>query len=107
MRERLQTQSHGEIAALNTKRCDQVRYSVGDFVLVHRSSKMHANKTDFEYMGPYEMLHITNEGRYELKRVEARKHKIVKAAKEQLSLWPSEWSIAVNMGEILDLIDTK
>ncbi len=107
VRERLQTQSHEEIAALNTKRRDQVRYSVGDFVLLHRSSKMHASKTDFEYMGPYEIVHITNEGRYELKRVGARKHKIVKAAKEQLRLWPSEWSIAANMGEILDLIDTE
>lgn len=76
-------------------------------VLLHRASKLHASKTDFEFMGPYEVISITNEGRYELKRVGVTRHKIIKAAKEQLRLWPKDWSLGADLGDLLDLLENE
>lgn len=90
---------------INSSRSDSIQYSCGDFVLLYRASKMHASKTKFEYMGPYEVLGITAEGRYELKRV--GKNKIVKAAKEQLRPWLIDWCLSVDMNDLLDLIENE
>ncbi|KAJ3626841.1 hypothetical protein MTP99_017309 [Tenebrio molitor] len=83
VREKLQNAKSTEIDNLNKKRRDHVKYSVG----------------------PYEIMNITDQDRYELKRVGARKHKIIKAAKEQLRLWPNEWNMAAEMSELLDMPD--
>jgi len=90
---------------LNAKRRDQIEYKVGDFVLLHRDSRLHASKINFEFIGPYEIMNITDEGRYELKRLGVGQHKIVKAAKEQLRHWPKEWSQSANIGELLDFLE--
>ncbi|XP_046389227.1 uncharacterized protein LOC124171555 [Ischnura elegans] len=84
-------------AALNSRGRDTQQYSIGDFVLLHRASKLHASKADFEFLGPYEVREVTPEGRYELKRVGATRQRIVKAAKEQLRPWPKDWSAATDI----------
>lgn len=91
----------------NKKRRDNVQYSVGDFVLLHRASKLHASKTNFEFLGPYEIIKITKEGRYELKRVGKGKNQIIKAAKEQLRHWPTDWSLATDLSDLIDLFDSE
>lgn len=106
VRERLQASS-SSLGKLNKERRDNIKYSVGDFVLLHRASRLHVSKTNFEFLGPYEIRGITKEGRYELKRVGARKHKIIKAAKEQLRFWPAEWSVSSEMDKLLELLDAE
>lgn len=92
---------------LNMKRRNNKQYSVGDFVLLHRASKLHASKSKFEFLGPYEVINITDLGRYELRRVGPGKKNIVKAAKEQLRLWPTDWSLTTDMSDLLDLFETE
>ena len=46
-----------------------------------------------------------DENRYEIKRV--GKNKIVKAAKEQLRPWPIDWSLSVDMNDLLDMLESK
>jgi hypothetical protein len=106
VRERLQRNA-SDHEELNRRRRDNVQFPVGSFVLLHRQRKLHASKSNLEFLGPYEVVAITDEGRYELKRVGVRKHKIVKAAKEQLRLWPSEWTVAAEMSDLLDLLDAE
>jgi hypothetical protein len=92
---------------LNKKRRDTVHYSVGDFVLLHRSSKLHTSKSAFELMGPYEVMNITDKGRYELKRVGPAKKHFIKAAKEQLRWWPVDWSLATEMTDLLTFLELE
>lgn len=105
VRERLQAKASTNIAELNKKRRDTVEFKVGDHVLLHRASKLHASKSNFEFMGPYRIVNVTNEGRYELKRVGTGRHKIVKAAKEQLRVWPTDWSLATDVTDLLDYLE--
>ncbi|CAG9773238.1 unnamed protein product [Ceutorhynchus assimilis] len=51
-------------------------------------------------LGPYEIMGITSEGRYEIKRV--GKSLVTKDAKEQLRIWPSDWSMTMDMEELLE-----
>jgi hypothetical protein len=90
---------------LNQKRRDKARYVVGNFVLLHRASKLHASKSDFEYMGPYEIVNITEEGRYDLRKLGPGRKTIVKAAKEQLRLWPVDWSLGTDLEDLLITLD--
>ncbi|CAH2008626.1 unnamed protein product [Acanthoscelides obtectus] len=73
---------------------------------MHRDDKMHQGKLKYEFQGPFEIVGITPKGRYEMKRV--GKSLVTKAAKEQLRSWPSDWSMTVNMEELLvDLEDDE
>lgn len=56
---------------LNQKRRYTIQYAVGDFVLIHRASKLHISKSKFVFLGPYEIMIILKENRYELKWVGA------------------------------------
>jgi hypothetical protein len=91
---------------LNQKRRDNARYVVGNFVLLHRASKLHASKSDFEYMGPYEIVNITEEGRYDLRKLGPGRKTIVKAAKEQLRVWPVDWSLGTDLEDLLITLDS-
>lgn len=51
-------------------------------MLLHRDEKTELGKLSYEFMGPYDIIGITPEGPYQLKRV--RKILVNKAAKEQL-----------------------
>ena len=77
--------------SINKRRRDTITFGIGDFVLMHRDSKMHASKTNYEFMGPYEVLACLPNERYELKKVGS--NITTKAAKEQLRRWPTEWSL--------------
>lgn len=90
-------------SSANSKRRDTVTYSVGDFVLMHRDDKMHQSKMNYEFLGPYEVVSITKEGRYELRRI--GKSLITKASKEQLRKWPTDWSLTVDMPELLEQLE--
>ncbi|CAH1964857.1 unnamed protein product [Acanthoscelides obtectus] len=64
------------------KRRDKVQFSVGDFVLMHRDSQMPISTSDYEFLGPYEVIKCLENGRYEIKKVGTTI--VTKAAKEQL-----------------------
>lgn len=91
----------------NQKRRDSVEFSKGEFVLMHRDEKMHQKKLKYEFQKPFEVMGTTPEGRYELKRVE--KATVTKAAKEQLRRWLTDWSLTLEMPELLEMLkdDTK
>lgn len=89
----------------NTKRRDTKIFQVGDFVLMHRDDKMHQGKLSYEFDGPFEVVGITPQQRYELRRV--GKSTITKAAKEQLRIWPSDWSLTVDMPDLLELLEEE
>jgi reverse transcriptase-like protein/integrase-like protein/aspartyl protease len=102
VKERLDLAASKQIKA-NEKRTDTSRFAVGDFVLMHRDEKMHQGKLKYEFQGPYEIVGITPEGRYELRRV--GKTLVTKAAKEQLRQWPSDWSLTLNIPDLLEELD--
>ena len=43
-------------------------------VLMHRDSNMHDNKTDYEFLGPYEIVKCLVNGRYEIQKVGNKNH---------------------------------
>ena len=49
---------------------------------------MHQGKLKYEFQGPYEIMAVTPQGQYEIRRV--GKYYVTKAAKEQLRTWPTE-----------------
>lgn len=89
----------------NEKRRNNKNFKVGDFVLMHRDDRMHQGKLKYEFQGPFEIISITSEGRYEIRRV--GKSLLTKAAKEQLRMWPSDWSMTTNMEELFELIEDR
>ncbi|CAG9762608.1 unnamed protein product [Ceutorhynchus assimilis] len=89
----------------NTKRRDTKVFQVGDFVLMHRDEKMHQGKLSYEFDGPFEVVGITPQQRYELRRV--GKSTITKAAKEQLRIWPTDWSLTLDMPDLLELLEEE
>ncbi|CAH1122287.1 unnamed protein product [Ceutorhynchus assimilis] len=70
---------------------------------MHRDDRMHQGKLKYEFQGPFEIMNITPEGRYEIKRV--GKSLITKAAKEQLRIWPNDWSLSMDMPELLEIME--
>lgn len=38
---------------------------------MHRDDRMHLGKLKYQYQGPYEVLNITSEGRYEIKTLKS------------------------------------
>ncbi|CAG9772367.1 unnamed protein product [Ceutorhynchus assimilis] len=70
---------------------------------MHRDETMHKGKLNYEFQGPFEVMGITSEGRYELRRV--GKTTITKAAKEQLREWPKDWSLTMDLPELLDVLE--
>lgn len=103
-REKVRKSLHGNTPNIDkAKRRGNRQYNVGDIVLMHRDSTMHKSKFNYEFMGPYEIVGITQEGRYEIRRQE--NNLIIKAAKEQLRLWPSEWTVECGMEEMLSLLE--
>lgn len=89
----------------NEKRRNSENFNVGDFVLMHRDDRMHQGKLKYEFQGPFEIVNITSEGRYEIKRV--GKSHVTKAAKEQLRRWPSDWSMLMDIEELLENLDNE
>lgn len=87
----------------NRKRLNNAHYKVGGFVLMHRDDCMHQGKLKYEFQGPYEIISVTPEGRFEIRRV--GKSLITKAAKEQLRMWPTSWSLSMDITELLDLME--
>lgn len=87
----------------NRRRRNTITFAKGDFVLMHRDEKMHKGKLDYEFQGPFEVMGVTSEGRYELRRV--GKTTITKAATEQLRGWPKDWSLTMDMPELLDVLE--
>lgn len=69
---------------INEKRRDNRQYQVGDIVLMHRDSTMHKSKMNYEFMGPYEIVGITEGGRFKIRHL--GENLVTKAAKEQLRL---------------------
>ncbi|XP_044764519.1 uncharacterized protein LOC123321080 [Coccinella septempunctata] len=90
---------------VNKRRRDNVQYSPGDFVLMHRDSQMHISKSDYEFLGPYEVVNCLDNGRYEIKKVGT--NIVTKAAKEQLRRWPIQWALNVDMNEVLDFLESE
>ncbi|XP_044766176.1 uncharacterized protein LOC123322299 [Coccinella septempunctata] len=90
---------------VNKRRRDNVQYSPGDFVLMHRDSQMHISKSDYEFLGPYEVVNCLDNGRYEIKKVGT--NIVTKAAKEQLRRWPTQWALNVDMNEVLDFLESE
>lgn len=97
--------SGNSATTINAKRRDSIQFKVGDIVLMHRDSTMHKSKLLYEFMGPYEIISVTTEGRYEIRRL--GKNAITKAAKEQLRLWPSDWSVACEMDQLLEFLESE
>lgn len=89
----------------NRKTRDYFQYSPGDFVLMHRDFQMHISKSDYEFHGPYEVMNCLKKGRYEIKKVGT--NVVTKAAKEQLRPWLIQWSLNVDMKEILDFLESE
>lgn len=89
----------------NKLRRNTLSFEKGDFVLMHRDEQMHKSKLKYEFQGPYEVVGITPEGRYELRRV--GKQLITKAAKEQLRKWPTDWSLAMDMSQLLEDLENE
>lgn len=104
VRESLKATAQNYVKA-NEKRRNNCNYKIGDFVLMHRDDQMHQSKLKYEFQGPYEIVAITPEGRYEIRRV--GKSLITKAAKEQLRMWPSDWSLAMDMTELLSMMESE
>ncbi|KAL1510087.1 hypothetical protein ABEB36_004742 [Hypothenemus hampei] len=102
IRERLDATTRRPLSE-NTKRRDTIQYAVGEFVLMHRSDKMHKSKLHYEFQGLFEIVGITPDHRYELRRV--GKTVITKAVKEQLRRWPTDWSLSVDMPDLLEFIE--
>lgn len=100
--EHLKVSTRSAIKA-NQRRRDNIKFAKGDFVLMHRDDKMHQGKLKYEFQGPFEVMGTTQEGRYELKRV--GKSTITKAAKEQLRIWPNDWSLTMDMPDLLDMLE--
>lgn len=65
--------------------------SVDDFVVMHRDSEMHKNKLAYAFLGLYEVIRSMVSHRLVLKKVGS--NVVTKAAKEQLRLWPANWSL--------------
>jgi hypothetical protein len=93
------------LSAVNTRRRNTARYNVGDVVLMHRDSTMHKSKQEYEFMGPYEIISVTPEGRFEIRRL--GRNAITKAAKEQLRPWPKDWSVALDMDDLLEFLEAE
>ncbi|CAG9761291.1 unnamed protein product [Ceutorhynchus assimilis] len=89
----------------NTKRRDTKVFQVGDFVLMHRDEKMHQGKLSYEFDGPFEVVGITPQQRYEIRIV--GKSTITKAVKEQLRIWPTDWSLTLDMPDLLELLEQE
>nr|CAH7764899.1 unnamed protein product [Callosobruchus chinensis] len=62
-------------------------------------------RVDYGRFRPFEIVGLTPEGRYEIRRV--GKSLVTKAAKEQLRSWPSDWSMTMNMEELLQDLETE
>ncbi|KAK9886229.1 hypothetical protein WA026_015748 [Henosepilachna vigintioctopunctata] len=41
---------------VNRRRRDNINYSPGDFLLMHLDSQMHISKSDYEFLGLYEVV---------------------------------------------------
>ncbi|KAK9881243.1 hypothetical protein WA026_015361 [Henosepilachna vigintioctopunctata] len=80
---------------------DNIYYSPRDFVLMHRDSQMHISKSDHEFLGPYEVVNCLEKGRYDIKNI------MTKAAKGQLRLWPTQWSVSCDMNAILQFLEQE
>jgi hypothetical protein len=93
------------LSAVNTRRRNTARYNVGDVVLMHRDSTMYKSKQEYEFMGPYEIVSVTPEGRFEIRRL--GRNAITKAAKEQLRPWPKDWSVALDMDDLLEFLEAE
>jgi hypothetical protein len=93
------------LSAVNTRRRNTARYNVGDVVLMHRDSTMHKSKQEYKFMGPYEIISVTPEGRFEIRRL--GRNAITKAAKEQLRPWPKDWSVALDMDDLLEFLEAE
>nr|CAI5842827.1 unnamed protein product [Callosobruchus analis] len=70
---------------------------------MHRDDRLHQGKLKYEFQGPYEIMGITPEGRFETRRV--GKSLVTKAAKEQLRSWPSDWSLTMDKEELLENLE--
>lgn len=70
---------------------------------MHRGDKMNQGKLTYKFQGPFEIMGITPEGRYELKRV--GNSTITKAAKEQLRGWPNDRSFTMDMPNLLERLE--
>lgn len=55
-------------------------------------------------MRPYEIVGVTKGDRYEIRRL--GKNLITKAPKEQLHMWPTEWSVGCGMDDLLNFLET-
>ena len=64
---------------------------------------MHQGKLKYEFQGPYEIMAVTPQGQYEIRRV--GKSLVTKAAKEQLRTWPTDWSMTMDLEELLAMLD--
>jgi hypothetical protein len=94
------------LSAVNTRRRNTARYNVGDVVLMHRDSTMHKSKQEYQFLRPYEIISVTPEGRFDIRRF-GRNAIITKAAKEQLRLWPKDWSVALDMDDLLEFLEAE
>nr|CAH7726564.1 unnamed protein product [Callosobruchus chinensis] len=72
---------------------------------MHGDDKMLQEKLKYEFQGPFEVMGTTPEGHNDLKRV--GKNTITKAAKEQLRKWPTDWSLSVDLTDLLDALDNN
>jgi len=63
---------------------------------------MHKNSFTYEILEPYEFICILTGNRFELKKVCS--NIVTKAAKEQLCLWPVNWSLMCGMSSLLKLM---
>ena len=70
---------------------------------MHRVDGMHQGKLKYDFQGPYEIMSGTPHGWYEIRRV--GKSLVTKAAKEQLRTWRTDWSMTMDLEELLAMLD--
>lgn len=58
-----------DLDEVNKRRRGNVNYSPNDFVLMHRDSHMHISKSDYKFLGLYEVVKSLQNGRYEIEKL--------------------------------------
>ncbi|KAK9876337.1 hypothetical protein WA026_012645 [Henosepilachna vigintioctopunctata] len=72
---------------------------------MHQDSQMHIRKSDYEFLGHYEIVYCLENGRYDIKKVGT--NIMTKAAKEQLRRWPAQWPVSCDMNAILEFLEKE
>jgi hypothetical protein len=87
--DRIQRQATLAKQSFDKKRRSTKTINVGDFVF-HPSGNSHLTKLDAKYEGPFEVLQLLPNDRFELKNLATNRKRIV--ANDMVRIWPGEFS---------------